>query len=79
MLCIVGRAGAVGAFGGRNSSGDGVVVLGPPEFEPEGYKPDLDMMDELAAVNLLTVSIRAPQKEVTQKDVHATERSMPLN
>ncbi|MGQ9760698.1 MAG: hypothetical protein ACUVQG_01880 [Thermogutta sp.] len=55
------------------------MVLGPPEFEPEGYKPDLDMMDELAAVNLLTVSIRAPQKEVTQKDVHAAERSMPLN
>ncbi|MGQ9607095.1 MAG: hypothetical protein ACUVTW_12905 [Thermogutta sp.] len=43
---------------------------GLPEFEPEGYRPYLDMMADHSAVNLLTVSIRAPEKEVTQQAVH---------
>lgn len=42
----------------------------PPEFEPEGYKPYLDMMAEHSAVNLLATSLRAPEREVMQQAVH---------
>ncbi len=40
------------------------------DFEPEGYKPWLDMMARHSGVNLLATSLRAPHKEVTDPSVH---------
>ena len=40
-------------------------------FQPEGYKPFIDVVSKHSPYNLLTTSIRAPGVEVTQKSVHA--------
>jgi hypothetical protein len=40
-------------------------------FEPEGYKPFIDQVRLHSPYNLLTTSLRAPEKEVTDEDVHA--------
>jgi hypothetical protein len=39
------------------------------EFKPEGYRPFLDLVGQHAAFNLLTTSLRVPQREVTETAV----------
>lgn len=41
------------------------------EFEPGGYRYGIDLFAEHAACNLLATSLRVPEKEVTDDDVHA--------
>ena len=41
------------------------------EFESEGYKPFIDQVSLHSPYNLLTTSLRVPEKEVTDVDVHA--------
>ncbi len=41
------------------------------EFEPDGYQPFIDQVSLHSPYNFLTTSIRAPEKEVTDDDVHA--------
>jgi hypothetical protein len=41
------------------------------EFEPEGYRPFLNLVSTHADYNLLTTSLRIPKKEVTDADVRA--------
>jgi len=41
-----------------------------PEFEPEGYKAFIDQISVHSPYNLLTTSLRIPEKEVTDDDVH---------
>ncbi len=41
------------------------------EFEPDGYKPYIDLMAEHSGANLLATSLRVPKREVTDEDVHA--------
>lgn len=40
------------------------------EFQSEGYQPFLDLVGRHAAFNLLTTSLRVPQHEVTESEVH---------
>jgi hypothetical protein len=40
------------------------------EFEPDGYRAAIDLFSEHSPYNLLTTSIRAPEVEVTDKQVH---------
>ncbi len=47
-------------------------------FEPEGYKLFLDQVSKHSPYNLLTTSIRAPEKEVTDDDVHAQIKAAAL-
>ena len=42
-----------------------------PEFSPEGYRPFIDQAARHAGYNLLTTTLRIPQKELTDDDVHA--------
>jgi hypothetical protein len=42
-----------------------------PEFAPEGYRPFIDQAARHAGYNLLTTTLRIPQKELTDDDVHA--------
>lgn len=39
------------------------------EFQPEGYRPFLDLVGQHAAFNRLTTSLRVPQREVTEPAV----------
>ena len=41
------------------------------EFEPEGYKPFVDLISAHSPYTFLTASLRVPMKEVTDKPVHA--------
>jgi hypothetical protein len=41
-----------------------------PDFAPEGYRPFLDMTARHATFNLLTTSLRVPQRELTDAAVH---------
>ena len=40
------------------------------EFEPDGYREPIDLFSEHSPYDLLTTSIRAPEVEVTDKQVH---------
>ena len=40
------------------------------EFEPDGYKQFIDIVNSHSPFNYLTTSIRAPEKEVTDRNVH---------
>ncbi|MCL4178222.1 MAG: hypothetical protein KJ072_10840 [Verrucomicrobia bacterium] len=40
------------------------------EFQPDGYRPFLDLVGRHSAFNLLTTSLRVPQREVTESAVH---------
>ena len=48
------------------------------EFEPDGYKDFIDLVSDHSPYNLLTTSIRAPLKEVTDRDVHDQIRSAAI-
>ncbi|MBN2327951.1 MAG: hypothetical protein JXR73_12420 [Candidatus Omnitrophica bacterium] len=40
------------------------------DFEAEGYRDFIDLVNEHSLYNMLTASVRAPLKEVTDKEVH---------
>lgn len=40
------------------------------DFEPDGYKPFIELVNLHSPFNFLTTSIRSPDKEVTDKNVH---------
>ena len=42
-----------------------------PEFQPEGYKTFINMARRHSPYNFLTASLRIPEKELTDDDVHA--------
>ena len=42
-----------------------------PEFQPGGYKAFIDLVQRHSPYNFLTASLRIPEKELTDADVHA--------
>ena len=40
------------------------------DFEPDGYKPFIEQVSLHSPFNFLTTSIRSPEKEVTDENVH---------
>lgn len=48
------------------------------EFKPEGYRPFLDLVGRHADFNLLTTSLRVPQRELTEEAVHAQIKQAAL-
>ena len=42
-----------------------------PEFQPDGYKAFIDLVQRHSPYNFLTASLRIPEKELTDADVHA--------
>ena len=48
----------------------GTWFWGDLEFEPDGYRQFIDLVSRHSSYDLLTTSIRAPKKEVTDIEVH---------